>query len=108
MRIYFIAVRWKRARAKHWVSMKTPTVETLLEIDIFLQLCSCCETDFSMKLSLSPFIRDLFEDTNQYTLGNNWLENDLAEKVLGALGDIKLAMSQQHALAAKKANSIPV
>lgn len=40
------------------------------------------------------------------TLGPDWLENSLAEKDLGVLGETKLKMSQQYVLAAKKANSI--
>lgn len=40
------------------------------------------------------------------TLRADWLENSLAEKDVGVLGETKLKMSQQYVLAAKKANSI--
>ena len=40
------------------------------------------------------------------TWGPDWLENSLAEKDLGVLGDTKLRMSQQYVLAAKKGNGI--
>jgi len=65
----------------------------LLEIKFFLQLCPHCEMDFSRKLNLSPFIGDLLEDVNQYTLQGNWVENGLAEKALGIPADTKLIMS---------------
>lgn len=44
----------------------------LLEINIFMQLFPHHVIDFSIKLNLSPFIGDLLEDMNQYTLGGNW------------------------------------
>ena len=43
---------------------------------------------------------------HQYVLGATQLESSLAEKHLGVLVDTKMAMSQQRALAAKKAKSI--
>ena len=43
---------------------------------------------------------------HQYMLGANWLESSFAEKDLGILVDTKLNMSQQCALATKKASGI--
>ena len=43
---------------------------------------------------------------HQYMLGATQLESRLAEKRLGFLVDTKLKMSQQRALATKKANGI--
>lgn len=39
-------------------------------------------------------------------LGANLLENSFSGKALGILVDLRLAMSQQSALVAKKANSV--
>jgi len=43
---------------------------------------------------------------HQYRLGNDLLERSSAERDLGVLADNRLAMSQQGALVAKKANGI--
>ncbi|KAK4818264.1 hypothetical protein QYF61_009969, partial [Mycteria americana] len=43
---------------------------------------------------------------HQYRLGTHHLQSSLAEKILGVLVDNKLNISQQHALAAKEANSL--
>ncbi|KAK4831609.1 LOW QUALITY PROTEIN: hypothetical protein QYF61_018369 [Mycteria americana] len=44
---------------------------------------------------------------HKYNLGEEWLESSPAERYLGVLADITLNMSQQCALSAKRANSIP-
>jgi len=42
----------------------------------------------------------------QYRLGDDLLERTFVEKDLGVLVDDRLTMRQQHALMAKKANSV--
>jgi len=47
-----------------------------------------------------------YRPTNQYRLGADLLESHSADRNLGVLVDDTLTMSQQCALAAKKANGI--
>lgn len=42
----------------------------------------------------------------KYRQGEEWLENSSAERDLGVLADSRLTLSQQCALAAKKANHV--